>query len=99
MNMQAIMAQAQKMQRDINKKKEEIEKTIFTGKSEWVSIELNGKREAISVTLSESIELSNDDKEMLEDMVVLALNDANKKIDAAFNDKLGDYASNLSGLF
>ena len=97
--MQAIMAQAQKMQRDINKKKEEIEKTIFTGKSEWVSIELNGKREAISVKLSDSIELSNEDKEMLEDMFVLALNDANKKIDAAFNDKLGDYAGNLSGLF
>ena len=38
MNMQALMAQAQKMQRDITKKKEEIDKMEFNGKSELVDV-------------------------------------------------------------
>ena len=45
MNMQQIMQQAQRMQRDITKKKEEIDKMEFLGKSEWVEIVFNGKRE------------------------------------------------------
>lgn len=43
MNMQQIMQQAQRMQRDITKKKEEIDKMEFLGKSEWVEIVFNGK--------------------------------------------------------
>ena len=44
MNMQQIMQQAQRMQRDITKKKEEIDGMEFLGKSEWVEIVFNGKR-------------------------------------------------------
>ena len=43
MNMQNLMAQAQKMQRDITAKKDELEKTEFTGKSEWVEVVFNAK--------------------------------------------------------
>ena len=38
MNMQNLMAQAQRMQRDIMKKKEEVGKQLFTGKSELVEV-------------------------------------------------------------
>ena len=41
MNMQNLMAQAQKIQREITQKKEELEKMEFTGKSEWVEITFN----------------------------------------------------------
>ena len=45
MNMQNLMAQAQRMQKDITKKQEEIYKKTFVGKSEWIEITMNGKKE------------------------------------------------------
>ena len=44
MNMQNLMAQAQRMQREITKKQEEIYKSTFVGESEWVKITMTGKR-------------------------------------------------------
>ena len=41
MNIQNLMAQAQKMQKDITKKKEEIDNSTFEGTSEWVTVEIN----------------------------------------------------------
>ncbi len=97
MNMQQIMQQAQRMQRDITKKKEEIDKMEFLGKSEWVEIVFNGKREIKSFKILKD-EIDGDDKEMLEDMIMIAIKDAFSKIDKESESKLGSYAS-MSGLF
>lgn len=97
MNMQQIMQQAQRMQRDITKKKEEIDKMEFLGKSEWVEIVFNGKREIKSFKIVKD-EIDGDDKEMLEDMIMIAIKDAFSKIDKESESKLGSYAS-MSGLF
>ena len=97
MNMQQIMQQAQRMQRDITKKKEEIDGMEFLGKSEWVEIVFNGKREIKSFKILKDI-IDEDDKEMLEDMIMLAIKDAFSKIDKETESKLGSYAS-MSGLF
>ena len=97
MNMQQIMQQAQRMQRDITKKKEEIYKMEFLGKSEWVEIVFNGKREIKSFKILKD-EIDVDDKEMLEDMIMIAIKDAFSKIDKESESKLGSYAS-MSGLF
>lgn len=97
MNMQQIMQQAQRMQRDITKKKEEIDKMEFFGKSEWVEIVFNGKREIKSFKILKD-EIDVDDKEMLEDMIMIAIKDAFSKIDKESESKLGSYAS-MSGLF
>ena len=97
MNMQQIMQQAQRMQRDITKKKEEIDKMEFLGKSEWVEIVFNGKREIKSFKILKD-EIDADDKEMLEDMIMIAIKDAFTKIDKETENKLGSYAS-MSGLF
>lgn len=97
MNMQQIMQQAQRMQRDITKKKEEIDKMEFLGKSEWVEIVFNGKREIKSFKILKD-EIDADDKEMLEDMIMIAIKDAFSKIDKESESKLGSYAS-MSGLF
>lgn len=97
MNMQQIMQQAQRMQRDITKKKEEIDAMEFTGKSEWVEIVFNGKREIKSFKILKDV-IDEDDKEMLEDMIMLAIKDAFSKIDKETESKLGSYAS-MSGLF
>ena len=97
MNMQQIMQQAQRMQRDITKKREEIDKMEFLGKSEWVEIVFNGKREIKSFKILKD-EIDGDDKEMLEDMIMIAIKDAFSKIDKESESKLGSYAS-MSGLF
>lgn len=97
MNMQQIMQQAQRMQRDITKKKEEIDKMEFLGKSEWVEIVFNGKREIKSFKILKD-EIDVDDKEMLEDMIMIAIKDAFSKIDKESESKLASYAS-MSGLF
>lgn len=97
MNMQQIMQQAQRMQRDITKKKEEIDGMEFLGKSEWIEIVFNGKREIKSFKILKD-EIDADDKEMLEDMIMIAIKDAFSKIDKETESKLGSYAS-MSGLF
>ncbi len=98
MNMQNLMAQAQKMQRDLQKKKEEIDKTTFTGKSEMVEVVFNGKKEMVSIKILNR-ELTSEDLEILEDMIVLASKDAISKIDKEMEEKLGSLGSGLGGLF
>lgn len=98
MNMQALMAQAQKMQKDIMNKKEEINKKLFPGKSELVEVVFNGKKEMVSITINKDASLSSDDLEVLEDMIKIAVNDSLKKIDKEVSDKLGAYSNQLNGL-
>lgn len=97
MNMQQIMQQAQRMQREITKKKDEIDAKIFEGKSEWVNVSFNGKKELKSFKIIKDGIIDESDKEMLEDMILLAIKDAFDKIDKEIEDKLGQYAS-MSGL-
>ena len=99
MNMQSLMAQAQKMQKDITKKKEEIDATLFTGKSEWVEVVLNGKKELKSLKILKDGSIEDDEKEILEDMLTIAINNALSAIDAETNKKLGAYSQSLNGLF
>ncbi|MBO4245680.1 MAG: YbaB/EbfC family nucleoid-associated protein [Bacilli bacterium] len=96
MNMQSIMAQAQKMQRDITNKKEEINKMTFVGESELVNVTMNGKKEVLKVEIKG--EIDNSDKEMLEDMILLATNKAISLIDKEVEKQLGQYSSALNGL-
>ena len=97
MNMQALMQQAQKMQRDIMKKKEEINKKEFTGSSELVDVVVLGDKTIKSVKIK-GVDLSSDDKEVLEDMIVLAINDAMKKVDAETESVMGPLGGSLNGL-
>ena len=92
MNMQQIMQQAQRMQRDITKKKNEIDSMSFTGNSEWVEIVFNGKKEIQSFKILKSGVIDE------EDMIMLATKDAFSKIDKETENKLGQYSS-MSGLF
>jgi len=96
MNMQAIMQQAQKMQRDITKKKDELNKKTFVGKSELVEVVVTGDKKLVSVSLKG--EIGSDDKEILEDMIVIAVNDAMKQVDVETEKVLGAYGNQLGGL-
>ena len=97
MNLQALMKQAQSMQKNIMDSKKKIDERIFTGKSELVEVKMNGKREVLSVEIK-SDELEKDDLEILEDMIKIATNDALKQIEKEVNNKLGSQAGALGGL-
>ncbi|MBR3617885.1 MAG: YbaB/EbfC family nucleoid-associated protein [Acholeplasmatales bacterium] len=100
MNMQMIMQQAKKMQAQLLKEQEELEKTVYEGTSSLVNVKINGKYEVIEVkfNLSDGEVNFSDDMEMLEDMIVVAFNDAVKKIAADKEKKLGKYGQGLAGL-
>lgn len=97
MNMQSIMAQAQRMQRDLQKKKDEINAKEFVGKQDFVEVTLNGKKEMLRCKINKS-SLDTSDVEMLEDLVVLAVKDAILQIDKETKEKMGQYAGMLDGL-
>lgn len=97
MNMQSLMKQVQSMQKQMLDSKSKIEAKTFEGNSELVKVEMNGKREVLSVKIKDE-ELSSDDLEILEDMIVIAMNDALRKIEKEINDKLGSQAGTLGGL-
>ena len=99
MNMQALMQQAQKMQRDMTKKKEELNKKTFVGTSELVDVTFTGDKKLVSVNIKQDSSLDEEDKEILQDMMVIAVNDAMKQIDKETEKMLGAYGSQLNGLF
>jgi DNA-binding YbaB/EbfC family protein len=97
MNMQAIMRQAQQMQSDIMKIQKELEKTEYEGNSSLVTVVLNGKKEMLKLTIKDKENLNSDDMDILEDMIVVAFNEAMKKVDADKEKKLNKYQG-LAGM-
>ena len=92
MNIQALMRQAQTLQRDMQKQEEEIEKTTFEGESALVKVKVNGKKEILSVVIENKESLEKDDLEILEDMIMVAINNAFKKVDDLREKKMANQA-------
>ena len=92
------MKQAQKMQKDLQKTQEELANTTYEGTSSLVTIALNGNKDVKSVKINSDEVLEKEDIEMLEDMIVVAFQEAAKKVDADKEKKLGKYGQGLSGL-
>ena len=99
MNMNNLMAQAQKMQKDIQRKQEEINSMTFIGESEWVEATLKGNKSIVKIYIKNKNTMDEEDLECLEDMIKLAINDAYSKIDAEIEKKLGMYGKLAGGLF
>lgn len=97
MNMQNLMAQAQKMQREITQKQEAIYAMNFIGESEWVKITMNGRKQIQKVEITYDGSL-DEDREMLADMITIAMKDAMNKIEKEIESKLGMYSKQLGGL-
>ncbi len=98
MNMQNLLQEAKKMQTKLLKEQEELEKTNYEGTSSNVSVVVNGKKDVVSVKLNLDDDFSKDDAEILEDMILVALNDAMKKADDDKEKRMGKYGQGLSGL-
>lgn len=101
-NMNNMMKQVQKMQKDMQKMQEEIaqkevDATVGGG---MVKVVANGKKEIVSISINKEA-VDPDDVEMLEDMVLTAVNQALEKVDELTNSSLGSITSglNLPGMF
>jgi len=99
MNINNLMAQAQKMQKDIEKKQQEINTMEFIGESEWVEVILLGNKSIKSVKIKNKMNMDEEDLECLEDMIKIAINDAQIKIDKEIEKKMGAYSKLAGGLF
>ena len=97
MNMQSLMKQAQNLQRDMMKTKEEIDKKIFEYKNSIIEVKVNGKKEILSIKISAD-ELDKDDIEAIEDMVLVAINAVFKEVDKYTEERMSKF-SNIPGLF
>lgn len=97
MNINQIMQQAQKMQKDMKKAQEEVGNMTFTSKKDLVEVEGDGNKRITRITIDKNIE--KDDIEALEDMLIIAVNDVLSQADAAMENKLGKYSNMMPGLF
>lgn len=98
MNIQAMMKQAQKLQKEMTDTKKKIDNMEFVGKSSAVTVTVNGKKQILNVKITGE-EFGNEDIEMLEDMVMVAVNDAMKQVDQEIENKMGKYTQGMPGLF
>lgn len=91
-----LMKQAQKMQEDMQKAQEEMKNLEVEGQSGGglVKIVITGKHEVRKVHIEDS--LLNDDKDMLEDLIAAAFNDASNKVEKLTKDQFSSLASGLN---
>lgn len=82
MNLNQIMKQAQEMQDKVSKIQEQMANSEFIGKSGagLVEIKMSGKHHASKISIDDSL-LNINEKEVLEDLIVAAFNDARNKIE------------------
>ncbi len=90
-----IMQQAQKMQEDVKKAQQEIAAIEVTGESGagLVKILMTGKREVRKVSIDDS--LVGDDRDMLEDLVASAINDAVRKVAKLKKEKMASVTAGI----
>ena len=102
MNQAAMMKQAQKMQQDMIRMQEEMERKTWSATTGggMVTAAVNGKHEVVSLTIKEEA-VDPDDVEMLQDMIIAAVNEAMRAADAEASQNMARLTGglNLGGLF
>lgn len=96
MNIQKMMKQAQEMQSKLGQMQAEMESKEFEGQAGGgaVKITLTGKGVMTKIALDASV-MSADEKDMLEDLIMVAHRDAKDKADAALNDAMGSITGGM----
>lgn len=98
MNIQAMMKQAQKLQKDMMNEKEKIDNNEYEGKSSFITVTVMGTKKVKNIKI-EKENIESDEIELLEDMLVVAINNAIEKIDEDTEKKIGKYTKGMPGLF
>ena len=95
MDMNALLKQAKKMQRDLMKAEEELNNKIYNSSvGGAVKIEMNGKAEVTSLQIDSSL-LAVENKEELEDMLVMAMNDVLHQMNEDKEKTMGSMTGNI----
>lgn len=96
MNIQKMMKEAQKMQEKIGTMQAELETKETTGSSGggMVTATLNGKGMAVKLEVDASL-VDKEEKDVLEDLIVAAFNDAKAKVDDAYQEEMGKVAGGM----
>ena len=91
-----LMKQAQKMQADMARVQEELANAEVTGQAGggMVSVVMTGRHDLKRVNIDDS--LMGDDKEMLEDLIAAAVNDAVRQLEDASKDKMGSVTAGMN---
>jgi DNA-binding YbaB/EbfC family protein len=91
-----IMKQAQEMQQNLKKAQDAIARLEVTGESGagLVRVTMTGKHDVRKVVIDDS--LMGEDKDMLEDLVAAAINDANRRVEQAVQEKMSEFTSGLN---
>ena len=99
MDFNAIMKQAQKMQERLQKQMEELKVEGSAGGG-MVTVTMSGTRKVIGVKISPEV-FGSGDAEMLEDLILAAVNVASQQVDEAMKDQVGGLTGGLKipGLF
>ena len=90
-NMQEMLKQAQKMQEQLQKQMEETVVEASAGGG-MVSVKMNGKKHLMSIEIDPEV---IDDREMLQDMIVAAVNEATRRVDETMQSQLGSLTAGL----
>lgn len=98
-NMNNLMKQAQRMQRQMEENQKELETKEFTAKAGGGAVEVtvSGKKEVLRVTLLEEV-VDPEDIEMLQDLIVAATNEALRMAESANADLMNKMTGGLGGL-
>ncbi|HEN2382406.1 TPA: YbaB/EbfC family nucleoid-associated protein [Streptococcus agalactiae] len=96
MNMQNMMRQAQKLQKQMEQKQADLAASQFTGKSaqELVTVTFTGDKKLISIDYKEAV-VDPEDIETLQDMTTQAINDALSQVDDATKKIMGAFAGKI----
>lgn len=102
-NMGNMMRQMQKMQRKMMKAQEELHEMTFEASvgGGMVTATANGKKEVIDINISEEV-VDPDDVEMLQDLVIAAVNDVLNQVDQKTEETMGQFTKGMNlpgGLF
>jgi len=99
MNIQKMMKQAAQMQERIQRELAALEVEATAGGG-MVSVRMNGHKQLLAVTIEREV-LDPADPEMLQDLVVAAVNEANRKVEEAMQEKVGALAGGMGmpGMF
>ena len=92
-NLQKMLKQAKEMQDRIQRESADMRVEGSSGGG-MVNVTLDGTKNLISITIEPEV-VDKDDVEMLQDLVVAAFNDANKKVDEELSQKLGALGAGL----
>ena len=95
MNMQAMLRQAQNMQKQMLAEQEKINNATFYGENGLVKVTMKGTKRIEKIEIKKEDDFSVDDLEMLEDMIMVAVNDCLGQIDKETEEKLGKYTKGL----